>query len=79
MRRGKFDEGENVPKSETLYPKLSSWLLKDKGESFAYNFRYTKNKGVTIFLQASPCGDLGAASTRTVFGFCVYIYNLFEL
>lgn len=58
LRREKVDAGENVPKSETIYPKLFPWLTKDKGDSFASSSRDTKNKGVTfIFLQASPCGD----------------------
>lgn len=58
LRRAKVDAGENVPKSETLYPKLFPWLIKDKGDSCPYSSRDTKNKGVTfIFLQASPRGD----------------------
>jgi hypothetical protein len=42
-----------------LCPELSPWLLKDKGDSFAYRSRDTENKGVTfIFLYAGPFGGL---------------------
>lgn len=59
---------------------MSHGYSRTRWDNFVHSSRGTENKGVTfIFLQASPCGGLWAASTGTLFGFCVCIYNLFEM
>lgn len=62
-----------VPKSEPLYPKLSPWLLKDKGDSFAYSSRDTKNKGVTTFSSSKSLWGSGGS----FYSNCVWILHLY--